>query len=76
MSNYIKSKNIKAHLESEIIIKNEDWRSVVPEILEQTSDGIRLFLLDPFGIKSMPWKSVESLINTLLYLRDIRLIKS
>lgn len=62
-SNYIKNKNIKAHLESEIIIKNEDWRSVVPEILEQTSDGIRLFLLDPFGIKSMPWKSVESLIK-------------
>ncbi len=63
VSNYIKNKNIKAHLGSEIIIKNKDWRSVVPEILEQTSDGIRLFLLDPFGIKSMPWKSVESLIK-------------
>ncbi|TFG25570.1 MAG: three-Cys-motif partner protein TcmP [Promethearchaeota archaeon] len=60
---YIKKKKFKANLGSEIIIKNMDWKLEIPEILEQTSDGIRLFLLDPFGIKSIPWNNVENLIK-------------
>lgn len=63
ISAYISKNNINAKIGSEIIIINDDWTAHIDGILNKTKDGIRLFLLDPFGIKSMPWDKVNFLIK-------------
>jgi len=60
---FIKDYNIPAEVDADIIIINEDWTSVIDEIINDTDDGIRLFLLDPYAIKSIPWTNLLSLIK-------------
>lgn len=63
ISDYIAKKNLQVSLGKEIKIIESDWKFVIDEILDSTTDGIRLFLFDPYGIKSIPWGNVELLIK-------------
>ncbi len=58
IKNYIKNAKIKQDVLNRIDIINADWSEVIEDIIIQTKDGIRLFLLDPYGAKSLAWKDV------------------
>lgn len=60
---YITENKIDAKIDKHIIIMNDDWSNVINDILVQTEDGIRLFLLDPYAIRSFPWNKVLPLIK-------------
>jgi len=60
---YITENKIDAKSDKHIIIMNEDWSNVINDILAQTEDGIRLFLLDPYAIRSFSWNKALALIK-------------
>lgn len=55
---FIKNTKIKQDIIKRIEVINDDWSKVIEDIINQTKDGIRLFLLDPYGAKSLSWKDV------------------
>jgi three-Cys-motif partner protein len=60
---YCAKEKISAKIDEEIFIIKDDWANAIHDILETTEDGIRLFLLDPYAIKSFPWEKVLPLIK-------------
>ncbi len=58
IKDYIRDTKIKKDAIKRIDIINSDWSEVIEDIINQTKDGIRLFLLDPYGAKSLAWKDV------------------
>lgn len=62
-SEYIKGNKIPVQLEKDIFLFNSDWSSVIENIIDKTRDGIRLFFLDPYAIKSLPLEMLLSLIK-------------
>lgn len=58
ISNYVIRNKINAKINRDIKIIESDWSSVVENILKNIQDGISLFLLDPYGIDSIPWKNI------------------
>jgi len=60
---YIKENNIPIFLDKEILIYNLDWSSIIEDILNTTLNGISLFFLDPYAIKSLPWSKLFLLLK-------------
>ncbi len=60
---YIADQNISAKIDEQIIILNENWTAIINDIIAQTEDGIRFFLLDPYAIKSFSWNKALPLIK-------------
>ena len=63
ISEYIKENKISAQQDKQIFLFNSDWASVIESIIGLTHDGKKLFFLDPFAIKSLPWEKLLSLIK-------------
>lgn len=63
ISEFIQKNLIPAQIEKNVTIYNSDWSGVIEDIIEKTKDGIRLFFLDPFAIKSLPKDMLLSLIK-------------
>lgn len=63
IAEYITENKIDAKIDKHIIIINKDWSEVINDIVGQTGDGIRLFLLDPYAIRSFSWNKVLPLIK-------------
>jgi len=60
---YIKENDLPIISDKEILIYNLDWSSIIEDIIDNTLDGIRLFFLDPYAIKSLPWSKLLLLIK-------------
>lgn len=63
ISEYIQNNKIPAKLDNNIILYNSDWSTAIEDIINKTHDGIRLFFLDPYAIKSLPWDKLLQLIK-------------
>ena len=63
ISEYIQENRIPAQLGNNIILYRSDWSIIIEDIINKTHDGIRLFFLDPYAIKSLPWNMLLPLIK-------------
>ncbi len=63
VSEYVSRNKICEDCSSRIQIIEGDWSDSISKINLSILDGISLFLLDPYGINSMPWIKVENLIK-------------
>ncbi len=63
ISEYIQDNKIPAKLDNDIIPYNSEWSTVIEDIINKTHNGIRLFFLDPYAIKSLPWDKLLPLIK-------------
>ncbi len=59
----ISKKEFGKECSSRVQIIEGDWYDSFSRISMSIQDGISLFLLDPYGIDSMPWNKVEYLIK-------------
>jgi len=60
---FISKNNLSISLNKDIQIYRKDWVHVIDEIINNTKDGIRLFFLDPYGNKSIPWNELKKLVS-------------
>ena len=60
---FISKNSLNISLNKDIEIHKKDWVLVIDEIINNTKDGIRLFLLDPYGNKSLPWNKLNKLVS-------------
>ncbi len=63
ISECILDNNLNVKIDSDIIFYNDDWANIIDDVISSTQDGIRLFFLDPFAIKSLPFHKLNSLIK-------------
>ena len=63
VSEFVQKNLIPAQIEKNINTYNSDWSGAIEDVIEKTKDGIRLFFLDPYAIKSLPWDRLLSLIK-------------
>lgn len=63
VSEYLLRNKISKDIISRIQIIEGDWSDSICNLNLSTQDGISLFLLDPYGIDSLPWSKVENLIK-------------
>lgn len=61
--NFISKNNLKVKVGSQILIFPKDWSKIIPEILDKTNDGIRLFLLDSTAIKTLPYDKIIPILK-------------
>ncbi len=63
VSDFIEKNNLNISLNKDIKIHKEDWALIIDKIIDNTKDGISLFLLDPYGNKSIPWNKLKVLVS-------------
>ncbi|MBA7535608.1 hypothetical protein ES705_27866 [subsurface metagenome] len=60
---FISKNNLNISPSKDIRIHKKDWVLVIDDIIDNTKDGICLFLLDPYGNKSIPWNKLKVLVS-------------
>lgn len=60
---FISKNNLNISPNKDIKIYKKDWVLVIDDIIDNTKEGICLFLLDPYGNKSIPWNKLKVLVS-------------
>ncbi len=63
IKNYIRENKLKLQIGSDIKIYNDDWRTLINDIIDETSDRIRFFFFDPYAAKSLSWNDLLLLLK-------------
>ncbi|MBD3214691.1 MAG: three-Cys-motif partner protein TcmP [Candidatus Lokiarchaeota archaeon] len=61
ITEYIRNSRIEPNVISRVTIYQKDWSKIIDTVIDETRDSIRLFLLDPYGAKSLPWVKVKKI---------------
>ncbi len=63
IESYLLENKIDAELDENICVINNDWSLIIEDLIKKTENGISFFLLDPYGIESLPWEKLEILVR-------------
>lgn len=58
VENYISKNELKLKIGSDTRVLNEDWKTSIHDLIDDTNDRIRLFFFDPYAAKSLSWNDL------------------